>query len=185
MRLNPSLFDAYYNSARDALELGRLAEAAALLERASRVRPEDYQALGVLSVVYRRLGREADAAASSRRQFAIIERQLALNPDDVRARVFGANALLSLGERDRSLDWTARAVVLDPEGLDTLYNAACAYARGGETDKALELLEKLPPTRTKDSYKKWWMEEDPDLAALKNHPRFRRLLAVTPEESPK
>ena len=114
-----------------------------------------------------------------RRQLAIVEKQLALNPDDVRARVLGANALLSLGERDRGLDWTARAVVSDPEGLDTLYNAACAYARAGEADKALELLEKHTQGKPSDGQKKW-MEDDPDFRSLKDHPRFRKLLAVTP-----
>ena len=68
----------------------------------------------------------ADGVAANRRQLTIIERQLAQNPDDVRARVLGANALLSLGERDRGLDRTARAVIMDPEGFDTLYNAAYA-----------------------------------------------------------
>jgi TolB-like protein/Flp pilus assembly protein TadD len=184
MRLNPAHFEAYYGAAHDQLELGRLEEAAALLEQASRVSPEDYQALGVLSLVYRRLGRDKDAMRSSRRQLAIVEKQLALNPDDARARIFGANALLSLGERDRSLDWTARAVVLDPDGPDTLYNAACACARAGETESALQLLEKLAQGGHSDSQKKW-MEDDPDFASLKDHPRFRRLLAVTAEHPSK
>jgi len=184
MRLNPQLFDAYYCAARDRLLQGQLESATALFEQAARVRPEDYQALGVLSVVYRRLGREDDAMRASRRQLAIVEKQLALNPDDVRARVLGANALLSLGERDRGLDWTARAVALDPEGIDTLYNAACDYARAGVADKALELLEKLAHGKPNDDHKKW-MEVDPDLAVLKNDPRFQRLLTVTPEDPSK
>lgn len=171
LRLNARMFEAYYGLARDRAQQGRFEEAVALLRQASDVSPEDYQALSVLSVLSRKLGRNEEAEAAHRQALTIIERKLDLNPDDVRALTLGASALLSIGDRGRSLAWTARAVTLDPEGVDTLYNGACVYSRVGETEKALDLLEKLVGRWTTQSQKSW-LELDGDIDSLRDHPRF-------------
>lgn len=68
----------------------------------------------------------------------------------------------------RSLE-TARD--LNPASLYTRYNLAAAYARNGEADRALEILESLVRARVD-----FGIAQDDDFASLADLPRFRSLL---------
>jgi adenylate cyclase len=102
-----------------------------------------------------------------------VERHVELYPEDARALYLGAGASLLLGDRDRCLDWLARALAIDPEENSILYNAACNYSLMGETDQAIDLLEKA--IRNGFGHKEW-IENDPDFASLRDHPRFQALM---------
>ena len=67
----------------------------------------------------------------------------------------------------------ARALGLEGEEPQVLYNVACVYTLLGEADKAVDCLEK---SVTHGWGQREWMEHDPDLAALRDHPRFRALV---------
>ena len=121
----------------------------------------------------RLIGEEAQAA--SRAAVARAERHIELHPEDARALYLGASALLQLDDRERCLAWAARALAIDPEENTTLYNVACIHAQLGRHDSALELLEK---TVRNGFGNKEWMENDPDLSALKSDPRFETLLQL-------
>ena len=173
IRLNPNLFEAYYFYARTYFAQGKLAEAAQWFEQASRVRPEDYQAPLLLAPVYNGLGHQAEAERASRRGLQVVEKHLELHPDDARAFCLGAGALCQLGERARSLEWAGRALAIDPEEPSILYNVACAYARLGQPEEAMDYLEKA----IKYGFgHKEWIENDSDLNSLRSHPRFQALL---------
>ncbi|MFQ5926838.1 MAG: protein kinase [Terriglobia bacterium] len=173
VRLNPKLFEAYYFYARTYYAQGKLTEAAQLFEQACRVNPDDYQAPSLLAMAYRGLGQTAEAAAVERRAFQIIERHLELHPDDARAVYFGASALCQLGERERGLEWASRALAMDPEETSILYNVACVYALQGQSEQAIDCLEKA----IKHGFGfKEWIENDSDLNSLRTHPRFQALL---------
>ncbi|MFQ5816993.1 MAG: protein kinase [Terriglobia bacterium] len=174
IRLNPNLFEAYYFYARARFAEGKLAEAARLFEQGCRVNPEDYQAPTLLAMVYKGLGRPADAEATYRRALQVIEKHLELHPDDARALYFGANALCQLGERARSAEWAKQALAMDPEDPGVLYNVACVYALLGKAEEAIDCLEK---SITSGMGQKEWIEHDSDLASLRSHPRFQALLA--------
>ena len=55
------------------------------------------------------------------------------------------------------------------------FNLACALAQSDEPEQALNQLEKyaekMPPQRLT------WVKRDPDLAPLRNHPRYKALVA--------
>ncbi|MGB5345648.1 MAG: SMP-30/gluconolactonase/LRE family protein [Woeseia sp.] len=68
----------------------------------------------------------------------------------------------------RSLE-TARE--LNPASLYTRYNLAAAYARNGDTERALELLEALVRARVD-----YGIADDSDFASLAGLPRFKTLL---------
>ena len=88
-------------------------------------------------------------------------------------RTLAATALLLHGDRDRCLEWLGRALAIDPEETTILYNAACTYSLLGEKDQALDLLEKA----VRNGYgHKEWLENDPDFASLRDHPRFQALM---------
>ncbi|MFQ5778987.1 MAG: protein kinase [Terriglobia bacterium] len=174
IQLNPNLFEAYYFYARALFAQGKLEDAAGFFEQASRANPADYQAPGLLGMVYTALGRKAEAKEGYRRQLHLAERHLELHPDDARARYFGAVALCKMGERARSLEWARQALEMEPEEPSVYYNVACVYALQGETEEALDCLQKALGLGFSQ---KEWIEHDSDLDSLRSHPRYQALLA--------
>jgi len=173
IRLNPKLFEAWYFYARARFAEGKLEEAARLFEEACRVNPDDYQSPSLLGGVYDGLGRPADAKEAYRRALLLSEKHLQLHPDDARAVYMGAAALSQLGDRPGSIEWADRALAMDPEDAGVLYNVACVYALLGEKEKAMTTLEKSVDC---GMGQREWVENDSDLASLRDHPRFKPLL---------
>src|SRR3546814_17640213 len=79
------------------------------------------------------MGRDDAARQTLGRSMAILEQHLSMNPDDSRALCFGAVNLAEMGERERAIEWTERA--LDAAGGEAFiqYNSACTYAVLGES----------------------------------------------------
>jgi adenylate cyclase len=175
-RLNPASFEAYYRHARTCFQSGKLQESIALFRRAAEVRPEDFQALLLAEMPLRRLGRLEEVAATRREGLRRVERQLELDPNDARALILGAGALL-VEDRARALAWTARAVALAPDEPSVTVNAACGYARLGRKEEALELLAE---SFGRGYGKRDWIENDPDYESLRDDPRFQAMMARLP-----
>ena len=173
MRLGPRLFEPYYFYARNCYAQGKFEDAVAWFEQASRVSPEDYQAPMLLASALNGLGLKAEAHAAYRRGLTAAEKHLELHPGDARALYFGANALSQLNDEEKSMEWAERALELEGEEPQVLYNVACVYALLGEADKAVDCLEK---SITHGWGQREWMEHDPDLAPVRDHPRFRALM---------
>jgi tetratricopeptide (TPR) repeat protein len=171
IRLDPRQFNARYFHARQCYEQGRLEEAVRLFEEASDVR-DDHEARYFAAQTYTALERPDDADAAYRRALPVIEKHLALNPDDARAVTMGAVCLSRLGHRTAGLEWAERAHSIDPEDGAIAYNVACLYALEGEVDKALDFLEAAVGAGFGN---RDWMEHDPDLESLREHPRFQAL----------
>src|SRR5690606_34630905 len=72
-------------------------------------------------------------------------------------------------------EWARRACELEPDEAYPYYNAACLFAQLGELDEALALLE--GSCEGGRFCRPSWVEHDEDLAALRDHPRFKALLA--------
>jgi serine/threonine protein kinase/Flp pilus assembly protein TadD len=173
LQLNPKHFEAHYFFGRALFQQGKYAEAVEHYEEASRVRPEDYQTALLVVPSLRSLGRIADAEATQRRGVQLAEKQLELNPDDVRALYLSAGALMQLGEQKRALEWAGKALVLDPEDSGVLYNVACVYALGGQPDQAFQCLEKAVQNGFGH---RAWLENDSDFDSIRGDARFQALL---------
>ncbi len=174
IRLDPRLFEAYYFYARSCFAQGLREQAAHLFEQAMKVRPEDYQPPALVSSVYRGLGRSDDAQQMLRRTVQLVNDQLAAYPDDARALYLGAGALMSLGQKEKGLEWARRAVAIDATDTGTLYNVACLYSMDGQKEEAMNYLEKAVAN---GFAQKAWIENDDDLNNLRDMPRFKALLA--------
>lgn len=172
-RLDPQLYEGHYYFALARFQQGNLAEAAKLFEQAAAVRPEDYQAPILAAQSYAGLGQHAMADAGYRRAAITVERHIELNPDDPRALYMGANILCHIGRREQGLEWGDRALALDPEDAGVLYNTACLNAVAGRSEYAIELLEKA--VQNGFGHREW-IDNDPDVASLRDHPRFQALL---------
>jgi tetratricopeptide (TPR) repeat protein len=174
IRCNSYLFDAYYYCARTAFAVGDMARAAEMFALAGQLRSEDFQSPMLLSMAARALGRESaahDAVLAGIRRAELI---LALNPHDGRALSLGAGALVEAGQTERALEWSRRCLELYPDDTSALVNIACVHARAGQSNEALDLLERV---FAQGCGKRDWVMNDPDYASLHREPRFHRLVS--------
>jgi hypothetical protein len=77
------------------------------------------------------------------------------------------------GDTLRSDEWARRAVQADPTNPLMLYNIGCLHAVAGRRGLALDHLERAMELgmRNRD-----WLMTDPDLASVRDDPRFAALL---------
>jgi non-specific serine/threonine protein kinase len=180
IRLNPRLFEAYYFYARTHYSRGLLEDAVYWFRRASEVRPEDYQAPTLMASALGGLGRKEESDDAFRLALNLAKAHLRLYPGDARALYFSALALAQLGDRqEESLEFAERALAIDPEEPQILYNVACTYAVLGRPEKAIDCLAETV------SHGDWWitwMANDPDLESLHENPRFRALLGQSQDD---
>lgn len=171
--LGPNLYEAHYYHGRARLAAGDPAGAAALFREAARVREDDYAALCLLVMLEKASGDERRSRETARQALGRCERQLELDPEDVRACYLGARNLLELGERERARAWLERAEALDPEDACTQYNVACFWVVFGDGERALGALARAVDGGWSHT---GWLRHDPDWAGLREDPRFRALL---------
>lgn len=167
------LFEAYFFYGRSCFAQGQFEKAAELFLKASQASPADYQALSLRALCFRAVHRDAEARQAYQQCLHRIENHLQLNPDDVRAVYMKSGSLAGIGEPVQALEWSDRALSMDPEEPSVLYNVACNYSLLNETEKALDCIEKA---FDKGFGHREWMEYDPDFASIKNHPRFKALM---------
>jgi adenylate cyclase len=172
--LDPNSFEAHYFLARLSFTRGKDERAAKLFERASEIRPNDYQSPCLLIHVYRGLGRYEESKEAARRGVRLAEGELNLHPEDPRPAHLGIGALIELGETDRAREWIGRALAIDPDGPLTQYNIACGLTKLGDTDAALDLLERSVPRLGPELTE--WLKHDSDFDALRKEPRFQKIL---------
>jgi len=180
LELSPQSYDASYFLGRSLWAEGDMARAEAAFRRATEIQPESYDAWGLLSTVLAGQGRVEEAKLAQQRTAEATERVLAVSPDDVRALYFRADSLLQLGEREHALELAERALGTDPDDAGVRYNLACFYAQAGKEDVALEQLEHAVELGFAH---RDWLEHDSDLANLRDHPRFRAVLARLSERA--
>ena len=174
---NPKLYDAWYSYGRTRFAQGRFEEAAKLLVKASEVRPDDYQALGVAAMAFRRLGQQERHRQMAEELVRRVERRLEIDPQDSRALYLGADHLLLLGrDRRQAEEMVAKSLDIDPEDGVVLYNAACFYALAGEVEKSLDWLERAAALQHGFALRDW-IESDPDMDILRDLPRYQQIVA--------
>ena len=172
IELDPTLFDAYYYYGRSCFKSGDLEKSLRLFQQAQEVRPEDYEAIYLLGLVLRQLGRNEESRDADGRALKRIRKHLELNPDGARAYVLGAGSLASLGESEQARQWCDRAMSLAPDDDAILYNTACALVTLGEDEHALDVLQRAIEAGLAGGD---WVVRDPDWERLRDHPRFQAL----------
>ena len=173
LELNPRLFEAYYYYGRARFHQGDMQKAAELFASAAEVNPEDYQSRLLRAQILRGTGRTDEAMNEAKQAIAVVERHLEWHPDDARALHLGAGSLILMGQVDRAERWLKRALEIDPKDSVILYNVACNFAVLGKIDESLAYLEQAVENGTVSLD---WMRNDNDLANLRDHPRYTRLL---------
>lgn len=183
IELDPKRFEAWYFYARTKIRAGKPREALKLLERAARIRPEDYQSVLLQAQLYVSLDDEKHAMEASRIGIARARAALEFTPDDNRALNLGAAALMRLGEKEEACKWLQTSLDNAPSEPMVLYNAACFYALSNEREKALDHLDRCfmkAGTINAD-----WVRNDSDLDNIKQEPRFAAIIGSAEERGAK
>jgi adenylate cyclase len=171
--LDPRLFEGWFYAGRAAFQEGRFMEAALRFGEARRVRP-DHSAAFFGAQALEASGDHAEARTTYAAALGLVEAHMDLNPDDSRAATIRAVALIRTGQPDQGLRWAEQALALEPLDAGVRYNVACLYALEGQAERALDHLDEVVRRGFRN---REWMERDPDLASLRQAPRFQALMA--------
>ncbi|HEU0309848.1 MAG TPA: adenylate/guanylate cyclase domain-containing protein [Sphingomicrobium sp.] len=174
LELDPNSFEANLAYARYARGVGDLKQSAALFIRALEVQPSDYQAPLLLQSILTKLGCDDEAMEYARLGLERAEEELRLHPEASRPAQLAAPAAAMLGDREAATRWIERALWIDPDDPQALYNVACAWSMLGEVDRALDTLEKW--SQRGGVLARNWLERDPDLDPIRSHPRYASLI---------
>ncbi len=175
LQLAPNSYDVRFLYGRTCFQTGRHDEAILHWERATELSEADLAATSHVAMCYRATGQHEKVLDTARRTLARAERVLAENSSDSYALITGVSALAKLGEAERTKQWAVRVKAVDPDDPSIDYNIACAMALLGETDAALDTLEACLPRVDPVTFSVW-VEQDTDLDALRDFPRFQRLV---------
>jgi len=154
-------------------QLHRYADAAAAFEQSTQLDPQNYVFWGNLGdAYYWAPGRRAEAAGAYGKGIALGEEELRVNPRDAQALSSLAMYHAMRGERKAALDNVDAALRLNPQSPGLLFKAGIAYQQLGETQRALEVLEKavaagVSPATVRDT---------PNFDGLRANPKFMKLI---------
>lgn len=176
LRLNLDSYEVNCAAARCYTATHRYEEAIACYERAYTVAESDFWAAGMCIQLYRERRDREGELRTARIALKRAEQRLAAEPDNSTALSFGVTALVSLGETERAKDWMERGLVLNPADNNYLYNTACSLIQLGETDRALDLLDRIFATSQVENLN--WFKIDADLDPVREHPRFKAMMAT-------
>jgi adenylate cyclase len=175
IELDPAFGRAWHHLARAEQHQGKSQQAIASYEKATEFDPDDYES----PLLATNLHFAADDMAGARRTAKVgVERAARIlqdYPDNQRAYYLGSGGHFVLGNMEKALQWTERALALNPDDPATRYNSACFFAKFEETHKrALDLLQDSVISRS-------WIENDPDLDPIRKYPRFKEIVDALPE----
>jgi serine/threonine protein kinase/Flp pilus assembly protein TadD len=176
--IKPDCEGVYNILGRAYFASGRFDEAAALIEKAIEANGDDYNVYIPFTNALERLGRFAELDRYREMEVRMLERQLELVPEDVRARSLLAADYANSGRADDAARHLEMTIALRPNDSNVLYNAACTYGILGKKAETLELLRRALAA----GYANFaWPHQDPDLKFLHNDPDFLKLFPRRPK----
>ncbi len=174
IELDADDFVAQWTLGRIHFSTGQLEQAIEHFKRVIELQPAFYVGYSDLGQSLLGLGRPDEAMTVARTVLAMMPNYLLQNPDDSRARMFYAVTLCDVGQPDAALREGQAAIDASPGDSVMLYNAACLYARLGETRRAVATLRQAIDAGVRNFA---WMKHDPDFNSLRDDPEFIELTA--------
>ncbi|HVU31169.1 MAG TPA: tetratricopeptide repeat protein, partial [Sphingomicrobium sp.] len=177
LKRDPDSWEVNREAARMLFRRGRSKEAIPFFQKAATLLDSDWHNPLMLTTCYTCTGETAELRKAAKMTLERAERAVSKEATNGQALAAGANALMILGDMDRGRDWSRRARLLDPENLIMSYNLACTFAQtGAPQEDAIDALQPfLKGAMTAQNIRH--LEADPDLDPLREHPRFKELLA--------
>jgi adenylate cyclase len=179
IEIDPKNYEAWYFFGRAKVHEGEFERAIRLFERASKVRPEDFQSVLLQAQLYTSLDQKDKALEVTREGIERVRAVLELNPDDNRALNMGAFALLRLGETEEAAEWMTLSMEKAPMDSIIQYNGACFFSLAGDVERALDCLENC--LVKVGNISREWLMHDSDMDNVRSDPRFEEIISRFPE----
>jgi TolB-like protein/Flp pilus assembly protein TadD len=173
IELDPNNFAGYWILGRIYHMTDRDKDAVDVLKKAISLNPHFYSAHSDLRMVYERLGEMEKHGEMLQTTLEILPRYLSQHPDDARSHVYYATMLAQVGRNEEAKAEAAKAFELSPDDPLMMYNAACVYARLGESKLSVEALKNSILSGLEDY---GWIKRDPDLDGIRNDPGYIELM---------
>jgi non-specific serine/threonine protein kinase len=167
---------AYTVLARTYFSADRLEEGAALLDAALAASGDDYNVYVPFLNILGKLERTTERKTLQARLLKVLEQQLELVPEDVRARILLAVNYALVARRTDAVRELEKAVTMRFNDPNVLYNAACAYGIMSMKREALEMLKKAKAAGYANLE---WAKRDPDLVCVRDEAEFQQLFATS------
>jgi len=178
LRLGDESWEVNREAARLMFRRDHIGDAIRYFEKASELMESDFHSCSMLITCYLGIGDETAALTAARRTLERAELALVKDGTNGPALAAGASSLFMLGEIERGKDWVQRALLLDPDNMWVMYNAACGLTfRNSDLDGALDLLEQFFTRLDSPSFLRH-AAIDPDLDVLREHPRFQSMVTA-------
>jgi adenylate cyclase len=174
LRLDSESFEVNTAAARLYFTQRRHVEAIRYYEKAAALMETDFSSVAMLTTCYKAIGDVEATRGAAQRTFARAEKITTQEPDNGMALGYVVNSLCFLGEAERAKDFAKRAMLLDPDNLSMRYNFACGFSALREFEVVLDLLGPVFERVAAELVN--WAKVDPDLDAVRDHPRFRTMM---------
>jgi adenylate cyclase len=176
LRLDPESYEVNRSAGKFSYRARQWQDAIRYYEKAMTLMESDLHSVAMLPSSYLAAGNPVEALRTARLTLSRAEKAVAVDPTNGVAMAFGAYALATLGEGERSKEWMRRALAIDPDNLSARYNFACALSLHLEdTDAALEMLGPVLANRSLSMVNH--TKIDPDFDRLRADPRFLSMIA--------
>jgi adenylate cyclase len=175
VQLDSQAYEANLAMASCLYGLGRYPEAIACYEKAAGLTETAFAATAMIVSCYGAIGDKQGARRAAVRSVEVAEKAVAADPTNGAALGFLVMGLATLGDAERAKAWAERALLLDSQNHNMRYNFACSFALLNDVDAALDLLE---PILAGTSPMVFGMRNDPDLESVRDHPRFKAMVAA-------
>jgi tetratricopeptide (TPR) repeat protein len=163
---------AYSNIGAIYHQRGEYAKAVEAYEQAIALRPNARETHRNLGDALARLGRHPDAVAAYRRAIQLAEKDLEVNPSDMRIAASLAVYLQKAGDADRARDKIAEAEAVAPRDFEVLRRAAQVHALAGRQEAALDVLDRA----IQNGFRRETAASEDELQSLRDNPRFKALV---------
>ncbi|HYP08708.1 MAG TPA: tetratricopeptide repeat protein [Bryobacteraceae bacterium] len=145
VRLRPDAPLGYVAEALTLLRMDRNAEAAAMLRKRAKLKPDDHLANWMLAEALVKIG-----PAAEREAIAALERSIETEPKMPQSRLLLGKLLLATGEVERALVQLETATQLDQANTGGAYLLAQAYRKAGRTEDANRLFARVSAAKAED-----------------------------------
>ena len=176
IRLGPDSWEVNKEAGLFYLFRGDVPTATGHYEKAAELMETDFHAWAMLSTCYRALGDVKKLRQAAQMMVSESERAVLQDPSNGAALGILAGGHAMLGDEERTREWIARALLIDPDNLNMRYNFACVLAAHlGDSEGGLSMLQSI--LRQPDAIRQLkYAETDPDLGSIHDDPRFHKLM---------
>ena len=163
---------SYGNLALMHYYLGNHDLAIANIERGIELAPNNHLMWANLGDILTNAGQHDDAQVAYLRARELVTKELEVNPNDPTLTMDAAWIEAMLGDEESAQARIAESLETAPDDPYASYSEGLIFNRYGDTDAALESLERA----VAKGYPTTILKAEPFLTGLKDHPRFERLV---------